>query len=226
MKIIIIGGGVGLSAYHAPRKHLSPSSTNITLYEAYPPSHFTTTVVGGGLGLHPNGQRAIAMISQAALQHIQSRGQEYAGRDKKRHGYGTMMAPRASAHEDFLMDEEVIKDVKWGKGVKDIKELENKVEVHFEDGLGGIDNCDLLIVTDGVRSVCKEALSGKEYPAEYDGLTGIGGFLPLTSLSPTLQAAMKQNVVTITYRRSGFFGLALCTPSPSFSSSPPQQGMW
>ncbi|EEB88718.1 hypothetical protein MPER_13268 [Moniliophthora perniciosa FA553] len=76
MKIIIVGGGIGgLTAYHALRKYLPPTST-ISIYEAYPNSLSTTTLVGGGIGLAPNGQRALASISPSAVNYIASRGKE------------------------------------------------------------------------------------------------------------------------------------------------------
>ncbi|KAL0058965.1 hypothetical protein AAF712_014333 [Marasmius tenuissimus] len=244
MKIIIIGGGIGgLAAYHALRKHLPPTTT-ITVYEAYPSSHSTTTVIGGGLGLQPNGQRAIAAISPGALEYIRSRGVECSAftfrnekgktlgvmkvGDKEKHGFGSMMAPRAVVHEGLLVGADMEKnaDVKWGKKVKEVRELDDRVEVVFEDG--SMDTCDLVIGADGVRSVCKEALFAKEYPPQYDGLTGIGGFLPVSSLSPTLQAGIRKEEVTMTFSRSGFFGMALCTPPPTTegSSSTQEQIMW
>ncbi|KAF9258389.1 FAD/NAD(P)-binding domain-containing protein [Marasmius fiardii PR-910] len=239
MKIAIIGGGIGgLAAYHALRKYLPQSTTSITIYEAYPSSRSTTTIIGGGLGLQPNGQRATATISPPALSYIQSRSVESptftfrnsrgkvlgvmnAG-DRKKHGYGTIMAPRATVHEGFLVEGDMEEVVRWGKKVKEVKEFEDRVEMLFEDGER--DTCDLLIGADGVRSVCKEALFGKEYPPKYGGLTGIGGFLPLSSLSTTFQSGLRKELVTMTFSRSGFFGYGLCSPSTADNGE--ERMMW
>ncbi|KAG7088970.1 hypothetical protein E1B28_012916 [Marasmius oreades] len=238
MKIIIVGGGIGgLAAYHALRKYLPAAKTSVIVYETYPTSRFTTTVIGGGLGLQPNGQRAAATISPTALEYIQARGMEsptftirnQEGKvlgvmnvgNKAKHGYGSIMAPRAVVHEAFLVEGDVEKEVKWGKKVKEVKEFEDRVEVLFEDG--DKDTCDLLIGADGVRSICKEALFPNQYPPNYDGLTGIGGFLPLSALSPTLQAGIRKEIVTMTFSRSGFFGYAFCSPS---STNGEERMMW
>ncbi|KAK7025966.1 hypothetical protein VNI00_015795 [Paramarasmius palmivorus] len=242
MKIIIVGGGIGgLATYHALRKHL-PSNTTISIYEAYPNSLSTTTIVGGGIGLAPNGQRSLASISPSAVDYITSRGMavpaftfrneqgKLLGRlntgDQQRYGFSSVMVPRAVVHESLLVGVDGVSDmehlVTWGKKVKEVRETASLVEVLFEDG--AVDTCDLLIGADGVRSICKEAVVGNGYPADYDGLTGIGGFLPFSSLSPALQEGLKVDPMTMTFSRSGFFGLGLC----SNPSMPPdqQQMMW
>ncbi|KAI9039297.1 FAD-dependent oxidoreductase [Aspergillus affinis] len=91
MKIAIIGGGIsGCTAYLSLKKHLPASRIDsIKIYEAYstphssdPPSTNTngskdatstpTPVIGGGLGLSPNGLRVLSRLdqSQALVQDI------------------------------------------------------------------------------------------------------------------------------------------------------------
>ncbi|KAG6867121.1 hypothetical protein C0993_006592, partial [Termitomyces sp. T159_Od127] len=73
MKVIIVGAGIGgLSAYHSLKKHLANSNLTIKIYESHGPPG--TTKVGGGLGLAPNGLRAIASVSPKAAMYIQANG--------------------------------------------------------------------------------------------------------------------------------------------------------
>ena len=76
MKIVIIGGGIGgLVTYHALRKHLADAdpSISVKLVESHPSSN-TSRMIGGGLGLAPNGIRAIASIAPEAAAYINERG--------------------------------------------------------------------------------------------------------------------------------------------------------
>lgn len=93
MEIIIVGGGVaGLSAYLFLSKHLpQPSSPSvkhsIRVFESHAPnataatnpqsfSSFSTSavVVGGGLGLSPNGMRALRAISTEVHDAVKAQG--------------------------------------------------------------------------------------------------------------------------------------------------------
>ncbi|KAK7463491.1 hypothetical protein VKT23_006839 [Stygiomarasmius scandens] len=226
MKIIIIGAGVGgLAAYHALRKYAP--SIQLQIYEAHASPTEATSLIGGGLGFAPNGQRALNAISPSAVKYLQERGfecEEFVFRNQKgrklgrmrwggrqRHGFGEMMIARATVHESLLVgvEDDV---VQWGRKVKEIRERENYAEVVFEDG--AVETCDLVIGADGAWSKCREAIFGQEYQPKYDGLTGIGGFLPLTSLPPAFQEGLKAEPVTMTFSRSGFFGYSMCS-SPS-----------
>ena len=45
------------------------------------------------------------------------------------------------------------------------------------------------------------------------GLTGVGGFIPFSDLSPRLQESFDAHGVTMTFGRKGFFGYSLCVPA-------------
>jgi 2-polyprenyl-6-methoxyphenol hydroxylase-like FAD-dependent oxidoreductase len=189
MKIIIIGAGIGgLSTYHSLRKHLSeadqstPStSLAIKIYESHGSPTSTTSNVGGGLGLAPNGLRAIASVAPGAAEYIQARGYPGAimsfrnstgrllghfwnGR-KERYGFGMLMLRRATVHEALLQDIPS-GDINWGKKVLSVHETDDGVRVEFADG--SADTGDLAIGADGVRSVVREAMFENKYPAEYE----------------------------------------------------------
>jgi 2-polyprenyl-6-methoxyphenol hydroxylase-like FAD-dependent oxidoreductase len=181
MKIIIIGGGIGgFSAYHALQKHLSDKVT-LKVYEAYPSASSTKSMIGGGLGLAPNGLRALSSLSPQIAQYVQDHGfngsiitlrnssrkllgQMRFGR-KERYGFDQVLLPRASVHDALLKD---VPDnaVEWKKRACEVRETEEGVEVEFEDGT--IEKADLVIGADGVRSKVREAIFGKEYEAQYE----------------------------------------------------------
>lgn len=176
------GGGVGgLATYHAFRKHL-PDSV-VELYEAYSSPVSSAMIIGGGLGLAPNGQRVIAELSPEAMFYISDRAYTAASfvfRDQNgkllgekrwkadKLGYGQIMTPRAVVHEGLLLGiSQEDPNVIWGKRVTSVKELATSVEVEFDDGQ--VKRCDLLIGADGVHSLCRQAIFGKDkYIPEYE----------------------------------------------------------
>jgi len=184
MKIVIIGGGIGgFSAYHALRKELSEThpATTIKIYEAYPSASLTKNIIGGGLGLSPNGLRALASLSSEIVEDIQAHaftgetmtlrnsrgkllGRLSAGR-KERYGFTQAMLPRAMVHDAVLKgvpDEAV----EWKKRAREVRETEEGVEVEFDDGT--VEKGDLVIGADGVKSKVREAIFERKYDAEYE----------------------------------------------------------
>ncbi|KAJ7163914.1 hypothetical protein C8R43DRAFT_879406 [Mycena crocata] len=222
MKIIIVGGGIGgIAAYHALRKHLADASPPVTLvvFESHESTLATTSVLGGGLGLAPNGLRAISCISPDAAAYIEERGfpgevmtfrnskgtllgRFKAGR-KARYGLGQLMLARETVHE-ALIQELRPGAVDWGRKVRSVKENSDGVEVTLEDGT--VETADLVIGADGVRSVVREAIFGHRYDAKYENLTGVGGFIPMASLSESLRDSIRADPVTMTFGARGFFG--------------------
>jgi 2-polyprenyl-6-methoxyphenol hydroxylase-like FAD-dependent oxidoreductase len=240
MKIIIVGGGIGgVAAYHALRKHLADASppVSIVVFEAHESIVSTSSAIGGGLGLAPNGLRAISTISPDAAAYIEERGfpgevmtfrnskgtllgRFRAGR-KTRYGLGELMLPRATVH-DALLQELRPGAVAWGTKVRYVKEDSDGVEVTLEDGT--VERADFVIGADGVRSVVREAIFGQRYTATYEcvsspavpsvgyvsstsrNLTGVGGFIPMSSLSDPLRESLREDPVTMTFGPKGFFG--------------------
>jgi 2-polyprenyl-6-methoxyphenol hydroxylase-like FAD-dependent oxidoreductase len=187
MKVLIIGAGIGgLTAYHSLRKHLSNSPTAcgpfiVKIYESHGSPTSTTSSVGGGLGLAPNGLRSIASVAPGAIEYMQERGfpgpimtfrnssgrmvGRFFGGRKERYGYDLLMMRRAVVHEALLRAIPV-DAVEWEKKVEAVRETDEGVVVEFTDGTS--DNADLVLGADGVRSVVREAVFGNKYPAEYE----------------------------------------------------------
>ncbi|KAF8207063.1 hypothetical protein K438DRAFT_422245 [Mycena galopus ATCC 62051] len=239
MKIIIVGGGIGgIAAYHALRKHLADASppVSILVLESHENIASTSSAIGGGLGLAPNGLRAISCISPDAAAYIEERGfsgevmtfrnskgkllgRFQTGR-KVRYGLGELMLPRATVH-DALLQELRPGAVAWNHKVRYVKESQDGVEVTLENGT--VERADLVIGADGVRSVVREAIFGQKYNATYEGLTGVGGFIPLASLSDPLRESIRKDPVTMTFGPNGFFGYS---PASADVNSETAQLMW
>jgi 2-polyprenyl-6-methoxyphenol hydroxylase-like FAD-dependent oxidoreductase len=183
MKIVIVGGGIGgLATYLALQKYLSDVSPPVTIkvYESHPDPTSTTMTIGGGLGLAPNGMRAINDISGPAAEIIDTTGFHGSGvtlrnskgkllgrfkmTRKERYGYDQLFLARAEVHQAFVRQ---VPDssVEWGKKVTKAKESDEGVELTFEDG--SVESADLVIGADGVRSIIREAILGDGYDAEY-----------------------------------------------------------
>jgi 2-polyprenyl-6-methoxyphenol hydroxylase-like FAD-dependent oxidoreductase len=183
MKIIIVGGGVGgVASYLALQKYLySVSGLSIKIYESHSDPSATTSFIGGGLGLAPNGLRAISSFCPVAAERIQATGfpnHAMTFRNSKgvllgklavgkggRYGCPQMMLSRAAVHE-ALLAEVPEGAIEWGKRVCAVIETVEGVEVGFEDG--AVEKADLVIGADGVRSMVREAVVGCNYPARYE----------------------------------------------------------
>lgn len=183
MKIIILGGGIaGLSAYLALQKHLSNSSQPVTIkvYESHL-SPSSEAPPGGGLGIAPNGLRALASVSKKAAEYIQSHGftraimtfrnsagvslgEYYNGREE-RYGFSQVLLRRSVVHEALLEDIPQ-GTVEWGQKAISVREVEDGVEVEFSDRT--MDKADLVIGADGVKSIARQGVFGQEYLAKYE----------------------------------------------------------
>lgn len=210
MKIIIVGAGIsGLSTYLHLRKHLSQDH-EITIYESYAPRSTlnkdtsnnstpltldelskSTVLVGGGLGISPNGMRVLRTLDSALHSDVVAQGfpvEHFVFKGANGWTLGKQRTSDKSVRLDG--DEEVcvsssrhglwetlLKHV--GEGVvmyqkvigieRDEATGRTLIKIVGEQGKESIEIADLLIGADGSKSMVRTALFGHDeaYQAQY-----------------------------------------------------------
>jgi 2-polyprenyl-6-methoxyphenol hydroxylase-like FAD-dependent oxidoreductase len=202
MKIIIVGAGIaGLTTYLHLRKHL-PNTHTITIYESHQPrsklpltpslqpTHTldalsaSTGIVGGGLGISPNGMRVLRHLDKDLHDAVIAQG--FPVEDFVFKGANGWTLGVAKTSDKLVMGgveeevcvassrhglwEAIMKSV--GEGVvkyrkvigieRGINGRKTIVKVVDEDGNETIDEADILIGADGVKSVVRSALFGDD----------------------------------------------------------------
>ncbi|TWU74638.1 hypothetical protein ED733_002762 [Metarhizium rileyi] len=244
MKIVIIGGGIsGCTIFLQLRKHLpdppSGEAHEITIYEAYDtnidtgsenrsngPTHSSTLIVGGGLGVAANGLNVLKRLDGNMLRDIVRGGYSCATMNMKSKN-GRVLARMQPAG----------KPVSEGKGqhtmntvacsrhalwreirlrVPDSAVITKRVSrvvanpdglnvISFVDGSPSVE-ADLVVGADGLRGLAKEAIypDGKQdsYPPRYEGLCGVGGFIPYSLVKVHVEIGSMNFVMG----GNGFFG--------------------
>ncbi|TFA97852.1 hypothetical protein CCMA1212_010374 [Trichoderma ghanense] len=255
MKIAIIGGGIaGCAVYLELKKHLpkngeSAEDHEITIYEAYDtgkdvtsddreegPTHSSTLVVGGGLGIAPNGLGVIQRLDEALLRDV-TRGGYVISRYNMKNKNGSLLmcidikspdtsepgSPSkklnmvASSRHWFwrclrtrIPDTAIV-----NKRVSQVTaNPEGRNTVQFVDGSDPVE-ADLVIGADGVKSITKRALfpdaAEDPYPPHYEGLVGIGGFIPAAGL----EGLVEKGSMNFISGGNGFFGYFFSESHPS-----------
>lgn len=214
MKIVIVGAGIsGCAAYLALQKHLPQppggEPHSYTIYEAYNTSSDTTfrerpasvsgedstrsatLIVGGGLGVGPNGLNVLSRLDESIFREVVRSGYPYSN-FKIKSAYGwTLMDVEATAEVDGQMmnsvamsrhsiwkalrdriPDDVILNKKIAKviprGAPSGKHL-----ITFVDGSDPVE-ADLVLGADGLKSTVKRALFDAEtgdqdpYPPRYE----------------------------------------------------------
>ena len=214
---LIIGGGIAGPALSLFLKQAGISSA---VYEAYP----CTEGVGGGLSLAPNGMNVLQELGLAET--VKSRGtvalemcfRSETGRvlarinnGGKRYGQPAVALRRADLYE--VLAQEMQRHgipIACNKRVTDISYSSDykKVVAHFADGSDA--EGDLLIGADGIHSQTRTSVFPESPKPAYVGITGIGGFVPLSAV-PGLTDRDRQSL-NFTFGHRGFFGYCGARP--------------
>lgn len=205
MKVIIVGGGIsGLSTYLLLQKHVVPvladtnSPLSVIIYESHEPRttgtstspdainlddlSSSTALVGGGLGVGPNGMRVLRHISEQLYQRVRTDGFVVEKNVfKSAYGWRLMVQDFKAPARDGLPEERLVscsRDGLWralrdevigGSGGSEAIEYRKVVEVvaadgegrkatvRFEDGEEEL--ADLVIGCDGVRSAVRKGIA-------------------------------------------------------------------
>jgi 2-polyprenyl-6-methoxyphenol hydroxylase-like FAD-dependent oxidoreductase len=260
MKIIIVGAGVaGLCTYLYLRKNL-PSNIDITIYESHHSRADTdmsndeitfeslsnsTQLVGGALGVGPNGMRILNDLDPTIHDEVVHQGfvvhnalfRSARGWTLSTIGWGDQRQP-----EEFCVSIArhrlwAILKSKIGEGVikyRRVKKVNAKegggAVVCFEEGVND-EVADLVIGADGVKSTVRRAIFGDEYGPVYEYVVSafFTGYVALTTICRGLLGVggfiegqlpplvQKDKAMVFTFGPNGFFG---------YSASADKETMW
>ncbi|UNI24242.1 hypothetical protein JDV02_010005 [Purpureocillium takamizusanense] len=244
MKIAIIGAGIsGCTAYLLLKKHLpkplDADDHSITIYEAYDtnqdtthvergqgPTHSSTLVVGGGLGVGANGLNVIKRLDENLLRDI-VRGGYVVSTMIMKSKTGTVLA-RVQPSGDSESDEVAQRNMHMVSSsrhslwkclrvrIPDEAIVNRRISavvanpsgqntVSFADGGPSVE-ADLVIGADGLKSTAKRALFPEAqedpFPPHYEGLVGVGGFIPAAQV----REHVERGSMNFVFGGNGFFG--------------------
>lgn len=268
MKIIIVGGGIaGCSTYLSLRQIFAQRDMpnhEIKIYEKYTPRtkvaststdatqdvqdfdelSSSTAIVGGGLGISPNGMRIVGEISQPLHDAVVAQGfpcEKFIFRGSRgwklsetssTDGKGESCVA-SSRHGLWKCLQEAIGEgvVEYKKVVEAVGRVGNqRPRVVFEDG--EFEEADLVVGADGVKSTVKDGMFAKgEYEPIYEYETVDTHFLTRSMTSPNSKLigvggflpipcspeSLSQKAMVFTFGPKGFFG---------YSPSSPSESMW
>ncbi|KAJ3577937.1 hypothetical protein NPX13_g2625 [Xylaria arbuscula] len=250
MKIAIIGAGIsGLSQYLWLRKVGLLDDHSITIYEARDAQDrsastavnletFNASVIGASIGLSATGLHVLKRLDRELHDVIVRTGHVIrTWRMSNARGWTLARVPTGGEDQMMVMigreaccqilrdrvpDEVIVR--RKVVGVK-LAEGNNRPRLMFHDEME--EEFDLVIGCDGIWSRTRRAMFGGEGHDEYDfspiyeGLVGVGGFVPSSKIQSTPDGEM--NVVL---GANGFFGYGYTTGSVEHPSKAGDLATW
>ena len=194
--------------------------------------------IGGGLGVAPNGMSILRDMDPEIHDAVAAQGYptlRFQFKNSLNWTLGSMPSVDLSAHSpeimvmssrqgvwDCLRDKVPGEVLQIGKTLAKIERGPNlKPTLKFADG-SKTDEFDLVVGADGVKSAVKTAILPSELsmPA-YQGVCGVGGFVPssyLPPIPPDNKLGAPQSPVVMTFGAEGFFGYGPCEADVSSTS--------
>ncbi|OJJ94815.1 hypothetical protein ASPACDRAFT_37302 [Aspergillus aculeatus ATCC 16872] len=191
-------------------------------------THSSALTVGGGLGVGPNGLHVLHRLDADLLRDIVSSGYMVDHSNlKSKHGRllvklessGTGGRPRGPDQQPRMHMLAISRHALWSRlrrAVPDTVIVNKRVSqviavadgpnlVGFDDGSPPV-HADLVIGADGLKSTVKHALFAEAeadpYPPHYEGLVGVGGFIP----SDSVKHLVETGSMNFIFGGNGFFG--------------------
>lgn len=250
LKIAIIGAGIsGLSQYLWLRKVGLLDAHSATIYEARDAQGrgatgvanletYNASVIGASIGLSPTGLHVLRRLGQDLYDEVLRTGHIIRSW-RMSNARGWTLANSAAGGDDDMMvmigrdaccqifrdrvpDEAVVRrkiiEVKLAEG-------SNKPAVVFQDHTR--EEFDFVIGCDGIWSRTRRAMFGTqdrdqyEFSPQYEGLVGVGGFVPSSKIQGTPDGEMN-----VALGANGFFGYGYTTGNPQDSSKAGDTATW
>ncbi|RAK79016.1 FAD-dependent oxidoreductase [Aspergillus fijiensis CBS 313.89] len=191
-------------------------------------THSSTLTVGGGLGVGPNGLHVLHRLDADLLRDVVSSGYMVDHSNlKSKHGRllvklessGTGGRPQGPDQRLRMHMLAISRHALWSRlrrAVPDTVIVNKRVSqviavadgpnlVSFDDGSPPV-QADLVIGADGLKSTVKHALFAEAeadpYPPHYEGLVGVGGFIPADSVNHLVETGSMNFI----FGGNGFFG--------------------
>ncbi|KAF3484239.1 FAD binding domain-containing protein [Arthroderma uncinatum] len=201
-----------------------------TIYEAYETSatspqnydgktHSASFVVGAGLAIGPNGLGCVKRLDEDIFHNIAKTGYPYAYQQMKSSQGWNLMRMEATGSEPKINSVSLSRHALWrcfrdrvpddivvNKRVSAVvANLDGRNVIKFADGSPDAE-ADLVLGADGLKSITKSALFPEDkkdrYPPHYEGVIGVGGFVP----AHELHELMEPGIMNLVFGGNGFFG--------------------